>query len=111
MNVYTQGDIVVARVTFRESLPDGSPGIAVDPSTVEFYYQPNGAPPSETIAYTDATEPYIGTIGRVGVGRYLTWIDTSDFLGETLEVWPCSGSYQVTGWKKFLVIPVGGDWS
>jgi hypothetical protein len=112
MNVYTQGDIVVSRVTFREGLPGGLAGPAVDPSTVTFYYQPNGAPPSETITYTDATEPSIGTIARIGVGRYITWIDTIDFLGPTLEVWPKTpdASYQVTGWKRFLVNPIGGLW-
>jgi hypothetical protein len=109
MNVYTQGDIVVSQVTFRKVNPDGSPGIAVDPSTVDFYYQPNGAPPSETITYTDEDQPFVGTIGRIGVGRYVTWIDTTDFIGPTLEVWPTDGSYQVTGWKRFLVIPVGGE--
>lgn len=108
MNVYTQGDIVVSRVLIRESLPGGLQGNAVDPDVVTFYYEPNGSPPSATITYTDATEPAVGTIARVGVGRYITWVDTTDFLGETLEVWPVSGSYQVTGWKKFLVIPVGG---
>ena len=109
MNVYTQGDIVWSVVTFREGLPSGLQGNAVDPEVVEFYYEPNGSAPSDTITYTDATVPQVGVIARLGVGRYIVGIDTSDFLGETLEVWPVSGGYQVTGWKKFLVEPVGGS--
>jgi hypothetical protein len=109
VNVYTQGDIVVSEVVFRERLPGNLPGPAVDPTTVDFYYQPDNSAPSDTITYVDATTPAIGTIAKIGIGRYVTWIDTTDFLGVTLEVWPASGDYQVTGWKQFEVVPVGGS--
>ena len=92
--------MVVSSVTFR----DPTTWECVDPGTVQFFYQPGTSPASYTITWTDATTPAVGTIARLGVGRYKTWIDTSDFLGQTLEQWDATGAYQAIGASYFLVV-------
>jgi hypothetical protein len=99
MNVYLQGTIVVSNVTFR----DTESGNAVDPETVEFYSEPFDSEPTDTITYTSATVPAVGTIARLGVGRYRTWVDTSEISGVVLEAWNASGNYQAVGRKSFQV--------
>lgn len=102
MNVYRQGRIVVADVVFR----DGETGNAVDPTTVTFYYELADGTQGATLTYAGATQPAVGTIARLGIGRYRTWIDTASFLGRTKEVWLSSGADQTVGCRVFQVIPV-----
>lgn len=99
MNEYQQGNIVVSEVVFRSVA-----GIAVDPSTVNFAYEV-GTSVSAPITYDDATEPVVGVIARLGVGRYVTWIDTTDILGVVTENWTSGGQFQAAGRRQFKVIP------
>jgi|SRR5665213_785371 len=100
---YLQGSIVISNVRFRDEVTRA----AIDPTTVEFYYQINGQGPSTTITYVDATVPSVGVIARMGVGWYQTWIDTTSFAGTTSEFWNGVGVGQAPGQKQFIVIPTG----
>lgn len=101
MNVYLQGTVVVSDVQFRD--PENS-NIAVDPTTVTFYYDVgNGQVVSETITYASATEPSVGVVAKMGIGWYRTWIDTTDFAGITAQEWDGEGANQAPGEKFFEV--------
>lgn len=102
MNEYWQGEVVVSEVIFRDKATND----AVDPTTVTFYYQLEDGTPSAVLTYTGATSPAVGVIARVGVGRYVSWIDTTAFVGVTKEVWPSTGDYQTVGRRLFKVKPV-----
>lgn len=108
MNVYTQGMIVVSRVIFR----DVDTKAAVDPTIVDFYYLlGNALVPdftSETLTWDgEATQPAVGTIAREGVGRYITYINTSGAAGVCTPVWPSLEEYQAVGWKPFEIVLIG----
>ena len=100
---YLQGSIVVSDVHFK----DPSTEEAMDPTTVKFYYVPNGEPQSTQITYTNATTPLVGTIARLGVGWYRTWIDSTLFVGLTTEFWDGLGANQAPGQRQFIIIPRG----
>ena len=105
MNVYLQGSIIVSDVRFRD--PENS-NIAVDPTTVTFYYDVgDGQYVSDTITYTSATTPAVGTIAKMGIGWYRTWIDSTNFAGVTAAEWDGEGSNQAPGEKFFQVTPRG----
>ena len=103
MKDYPQGSIVVSEVHFR----DEELGIAVDPETVEFYYLVTNEAPSTVLTYTNATIPAVGTIARLGVGWYKTWIDATAFVGVTGEFWDGLGANQAPGEKQFNVVARG----
>jgi hypothetical protein len=100
---YLQGSIVISNARFRDEVTRA----AIDPTTVEFYYQINGQEPSPTITYVDATVPSVGVIARMGVGWYQTWIDTTSFVGTTGEFWDGLGVGQAPGQKQFTVTQRG----
>jgi hypothetical protein len=109
VNVYTQGSIVVSEVVFRDKQNNS---IAVDPEVVDFYYLLGNplAPDftSETLTWESGIIiPAIGVIARLGVGRYVTWIDTSGAAGVCTPVWPSEGEYQAVGWNPFQINLIG----
>jgi hypothetical protein len=106
VNVYLQGAIVVSDVQFRD--PENS-NIAVDPTTVTFYYDVgDGQIVSDTLTYTSATVPAVGTIAKMGIGWYRTWIDTSDFAGIAAQEWDGAGTNQAPG-EKFFEVTLRGQ--
>lgn len=104
MKEYLQGRVVVSEVYFR----DEQAKIAVDPNPVQFYYQPCDTAPSDTLEWDgETTEPAVGTIARLGVGHYMTYIDTTSFIGVTDEYWDGFGVHQAPGERQFRVLPRG----
>ena len=105
MSVYLQGSIIESEVRFLN--PDTN--TAADPTTVEFRYQIAGQSPTAAITYTSATIPAVGVIAKLGIGWYKTWIDSTSFIGKTLEMWDGLGANQAPGDRWFEVIARGSE--
>ena len=105
MTQYLQGSVVRSVVQFRDEVTK----VAVDPATVEFCYKILGQSPTSPWTYTNATVPAVGIIARLGVGNYEAQIDTTSFIGKTLEMWDGLGTGQAPGDRWFEVIARGSE--
>ena len=101
INQYTEGDVVVCDVQFRNEITK----LAEDPTTLTFYYQPDGSSPSETITYTGAVVPSVGVIARLGVGWYRTYVTSTGLQGLIGEHYTGTGAAQAPGDRQFWVNP------
>lgn len=82
MTSYPSGSIVKFRATFYAN------GRPVDPAIVHFAAQLNDGAWTDTITFTSATVPAVGTLARLGIGVYESWYDTTGTSGELVgRIW------------------------
>ena len=103
MNIYPQGEVVRAIVTFR----DTRSGQTVDPTTVRFSYQAGAGNAFTSPVTWDGTNPSPGVnvIGRLGVGRYEAWISTEDWAGIGTYLYDAEGAGQSEVSRSFSITP------
>ena len=87
MKQYTQGDLIEFEILFV----DTDTRRAIDPDVVVFAYRVGTNSATAPITYVSSSTPAVGTIWRVGVGRYKTWVSSITFAGVTYPEWTSTG--------------------
>jgi hypothetical protein len=102
MKHYPEGSLVQFQNVFRDAN-----GFAVDPEVVTVTIQAGSGPPGATLTYSGATVPAVGTLARVGVGRYATRADSTDCGGaELAALWIAPpGTGQAEKWDTVYIDP------